>query len=129
MKSLSEQLAIVSWATPGPWTEKPIPPIDPKSNDLLLSMSPSVVVAATAPSKSNRIYANPSCGTFPAGDQRLIIAGRNDYPETLDWAKRARVRLTIFEAVCESMPEPKLGEWNWPQMKEEIRKLLDELPE
>lgn len=97
MKSIEQQRKIIDAATPGPWTTELVSGDttgDP--NSFTYGMSPSVVIAATAAGKSNRVYATPKGGTHPAADQRFIAESRNQYPALLDWAERAREMLKLF---------------------------------
>ena len=111
MKSLTEQRKIIEAATPGPWRCGETT-CGPKSFDVFAQ---------------NNFVA--SCGGEGLYNAPLIVAARNDYPDLLTWAENARTQLDVFQAVCESAPEPILGDWNWPQLKKEIEQLLAELPE
>lgn len=64
-------------ATPGPWsTQEPTGKVS--------GFTTGVLVAATAPGKGSRIYAEPQGGTFPAADRDFIVAARTLLPEALD---------------------------------------------
>lgn len=61
-----EAVELAKKATPGPWTKKP------PEYDTGTGFKPGVLVAATSPSKANRIYADPPGGSYPSSDQDLI---------------------------------------------------------
>jgi hypothetical protein len=112
-------------ATAGPWTTKPLPGDtsgDPSS--FTYGMSPSVVVAATAASKENRIYANPPGGTFPANDQGFIAHARTDVPEMASWIARAETCLFWLPQLCRCQER---GTKQMCSVCEKAKKLLAEL--
>lgn len=89
MKELIQRLdELYAKATPGEWTKEP-----PKGE--IGGFSSGVLIAVTAPSKRNRIYADPPGGSFPAADQELIIALHNAYPDL-------RAALERMQNVCEA---------------------------
>ena len=65
-------------ATPGPWTKKPPERL---TDGPAAGMLPGVCIAATSPSKQNRVYANPPGGQFPSADQNFIAHARTDVPD------------------------------------------------
>lgn len=68
-------------ATPGPWTTtRPEPLRDGPAK----GFSPGVLIAATSPSRENRVYATPPGGQYPSADQRFIAHARTDLPRALD---------------------------------------------
>ena len=78
-------------ATPGPWTtERPAPLTEGPAAGL----RPGVCIAATSPSKENRVYANPPGGQYPSADQRFIAHARTDVPALADEVRRLRAALT-----------------------------------
>ncbi len=78
MKTLSEWLQeqeqLCANATPGPWCIE-------KTGRKVAGFSTEVVVAAT-PGRQ-MVYAEPTGGTYPAGDQRFIAAARLSLPVAL----------------------------------------------
>ena len=128
MKSISEQRKIIQAATPGPWEiAGPWP-------EITIGIGGEVADPVTGYRdftpllKMNQNARNlKRCSDEP--DAAIIVAARNEYPDLLTWAENARTQLDVFQAVCESAPEPILGDWNWPQLKKEIEQLLAELPE
>lgn len=67
-------------ATPGPWvTTRPEPLRDGPAK----GFSPGVLIAATSPSRENRVYATPPGGQYPSADQRFIAHAREDVPTLL----------------------------------------------
>ena len=58
--------------TPGPWSTTP-PKWDGEG------FAPGVLIAATAPGKSNRVYADPPGGSFPGNDLALIAHAGTHY--------------------------------------------------
>lgn len=71
-------------ATPGPWLTKP-------TGEKYMGFSLDVLIAATAPGKFNRIYANPPGGRYPAADQNFIAAARTDTPLLVAEVRRLTV--------------------------------------
>lgn len=83
---LDEWRALAEKATPGPWTtERPAGEVH--------GFARGVLIAATAPSKRNRVYADPPGGSYPAADQDLIAASRTAVPALVAEVERLRTLL------------------------------------
>ena len=86
-------------ATPGPWTKKPPERL---TEGPAAGMLPGVCIAATSPSKQNRVYASPPGGQFPSADQNFIAHARTDIPDLLAEVRRLRAeRDALREALME----------------------------
>ena len=85
LQEIERIAALLSKATPGEWYSTPRGSYQtgPESG-----FACDVLIAATAPSKGNRIYADPPCGTFPSADRDLIVALRNAAPALIEMARR-----------------------------------------
>lgn len=119
MKSIKEQKDIIARATKLPWYGEKIPPTC-KDDSFLSQVSSSCVVAVTAASSGNAIYASPNGGTFPASDKAFIVSASENYPALLDWAERARRYLLEFK---EKLIKEKT------EANDELVRFLEELPE
>ena len=87
---LDEIEARADSATPGPWTKKPPERL---TEGPAAGMLPGVCIAATSPSKQNRVYANPPGGQFPSADQNFIAHARTDVPDLIAEVRRLKSAL------------------------------------
>lgn len=85
LKALAEKATAKPWSTKRPEGE---------TN----GFAHGVVVAATAPGASNRVYADPPGGSFPSADQAFIVAVRNDAETVCDALIAAADRIKELEA-------------------------------